>query len=163
MKITVGKFGAAYGIRGWLHLLSFTDPVDNIFNYAEWQVRHCDQWEILHLEQGKAHGKRLIVKIKEINDREAAREYTNDKIFIERDALPELSDDEHYWADLTGATVITQNGITLGIVKELLATGSNDVLVVAGERERLIPYTKDVIVNIDKTKNEITVDWDPEF
>jgi len=162
-KIILGKFGAAYGVRGWLHLISYTDPIDNLFEHTEWHVKHRGQWEILHIENGKAHGKGLVVKIKEINDRELAREYTNDKISIPREALPELSDDEHYWQDLVGATVVTENGIGLGIVKELIATGSNDVFVVVGERERLIPYTKDVVVKIDATKNEIIVNWDPEF
>ena len=163
MKVSLGKFGAAYGVRGWLHLISFTDPIDNILHYPEWQVKQGIQWKTLHLEKSKTHGKGLIVKIKEINDREHAREYTNDEIFIERDALPELSENEYYWEDLKGAIIVTQDGMTLGIVKALLATGSNDVLVVAGERERLIPYLNNVIVKIDKIKNEIIVDWDPEF
>lgn len=162
-KVILGKFGAAYGVRGWLHLISYTDPIDNIFNHTEWLVNHRSQWETLHVEHGKTHGKGLIVKIQKINDRELAREYTNDQISVPHDALPELAEDEHYWKDLIGAIVITENGITLGIVKDILATGANDVFVVAGERERLIPYTNDVVIKIDKTKKEISVNWDPEF
>jgi len=162
-KVILGRFGAAHGVRGWLYLISFTDPIDSIFEHTKWLVEHRGQWETLHLETGKRHGKGLVVKIKEIDDRELAREYTNDEIAIPRDNLPTLSEDEHYWEELVGAKVLTENGITLGVVKELLATGSNDVLVVTGKRQRLIPYTNDVIIKIDKTKKEITVNWDPEF
>jgi len=162
-KVILGRFGAAYGVRGWLHLISFTDPIDNIFNYTEWHVKHRGKWAILHLEQGKTHGKGLVVKLDEINNREQAREYTNDEISVPREALPELPEDEHFWQDLMGMTVTTKNGITLGIVKDMIATGSNDVFVVAGERERLIPYTDKVIIKIDKNKKEMIVDWDPEF
>lgn len=162
-KVVLGKFGAAYGVRGWLHLISFTDPIDTICTYKEWHVIHHNQWEILHIENSKKHGKGLIVKIKEINDRELAREYTNDEISVPRADLPNLAEGEYYWQDLIGATVITENGITLGVVKELLTTGSNDVFVVVGERERLIPYTEGVVLKIDVTKNEIIVNWDPAF
>lgn len=162
-KVVLGKFGAAYGVRGWLHLISYTDPIKNIFDYPQWQVKHRGKWITVTVEDGKGHNKGLIVKIEGIDDRELAREYTNDQIAIEREALPETSEEEHYWQDLEGATVITENGITLGVVKELIATGSNDVFVVTGERERLIPYTNDVVINIDKSKKEIIVNWDPEF
>lgn len=161
--IVLGKFGAAYGVRGWLHLISYTDPIKNIFDHPQWRVKHRGQWVTLEVEDGKAHNKGLIVKIRGIDDRELAREYTNDEITILSENLPKLSEEEHYWKDLIGMTVVTKEKINLGVVKELLATGSNDVFVVMGERERLIPYTNDVIINIDKHQNEITVDWDPEF
>lgn len=162
-KVILGRFGAAYGVRGWLHLISFTDPIDNILHYAEWHVKHSNDWETLHLENSKVHGKGLIVKLKEINDREKAREYTNDEIAVPRESLPKLEEDEHFWHDLIDMTVITKTGITLGAIKNIIETGSNDVFIVSGERERLIPYTDDVVIEIDKIKKTITVDWDPEF
>lgn len=162
-KIILGRFGAAYGVRGWLHLISFTHPIDNILEHKEWQVKHGNNWVTLHLEKGQIHGKGLVVKIKEINDRELAREYTNDTIAIFRENLPSLSDNEYYWEDLIGTSVITEKGIKLGTVKSLMATGANDVIVVSGDKEILIPYINSVIVTIDLEKKEIIVNWDLEF
>ena len=105
----------------------------------------------------------MVVKIQEINDRELAREYANNPIAIERNALPKLDEEEYYWQDLIGCTVETTSGICLGQVKSLMETGSNDVLVVVGERERLIPYIDSVVISIDVTKKSIVVDWDSEF
>jgi len=162
-KIILGRFGAAYGVRGWLHLISYTDPIDSILDYAEWQVNHRGQWQMLHPEHSKTHNKGLVIKLEEINDREQAREYTNDEIFVPREVLPELPADEYFWQDLIGMTVSTKNGITLGIVKNMIATGSNDVFVVGGAHQRLIPYTDHVVIKIDKLNKTIVVDWDPEF
>jgi len=164
-RIILGKLGAAYGVRGWLHITSFTDPLDNILEYTEWQVHHRGQWKTLHIEKGKLHGNSLVVKLKEISDRELAREYTNSEIAIPREILPVLSEEEYYWEDLVGAAVMTESGTPLGTVKEMMATGSNDVFVVIGERQRqrLIPYTEGVVIKIDQTKKEIIVNWDPEF
>ena len=162
-KIILGRFGAVYGVRGWLRVVSFTQPIENILNYPKWQVQHLDSWETIIVEDGKIHGKGIIVKIKEISDREQAQAYTSDDIAIDSEALPELNKDEHYWKDLIGMSVITKDGITLGTVKNLLETGANDVLIIKGKRERMIPYTKHTIQSIDIEKKIITVDWDPDF
>jgi 16S rRNA processing protein RimM len=60
--------------------------------------------------------------------------------------------------------VINQQGVELGAVARLMETGANDVLVVKGERERLIPYVKDIYVkSVDVQAGEIHVDWDADF
>ena len=86
------------------------------------------------------------------------------EIGIRRDQLPVTAPGEYYWHDLQGLTVVTVKGELLGTVGHLLETGANDVLVVNGERERLIPFVLDqVIVDVDLDKREIQVDWDKDF
>ena len=95
---------------------------------------------------------------------EAARRYTGTKIGVNPDQLSPLSEGEYYWSQLVGLEVITTSGILLGKVDHLMETGSNDVLVVQGDRTRCIPYLLDqVILKIDLAAKKITVDWDPEF
>ena len=85
--------------------------------------------------------------------------------------LPELPQGEFYWRDLIGMSVVTDKGYSLGIVDDLMETGSNDVLVVKanskdafGQAERLIPFLTDsVIKEVKYDAREITVDWDPGF
>jgi len=162
-KIILGKLGAAYGVRGWLKVISYTQPIDNILNYPNWYLRHNDQWQTVNIENSKPHGNGIIVKIKGITDREHAQSYTNDEIAVDADTLPTLIADEHYWKDLIGMAVVNTEGVALGTVNDLLETGSNDVLIVKGDREHLIPYTKHVIQSIDTKNKTITVDWDPDF
>jgi len=162
-KIILGRFGAVYGVRAWIKVNSFTQPIENILDYPAWQVQRLGSWETVTLEAAKMHGKGIIVKIPHIDDREQAKTYTNALIAVDRQELPELDESEYYWRDLIGMSVINKGGTPLGTVKDLLETGSNDVLIVESDRERLIPYTKQVIQSIDRGKKIITVDWDPEF
>ena len=65
---------------------------------------------------------------------------------------------------LDGQEVLTLQGEPLGTVDHLMETGANDVLVVRGERERLIPFVQDqVVIRVDLEKGEIQVDWDKDF
>ncbi len=162
-KIVVGRFGSAYGIQGWIKVISLTDPIENILQYSPWQIQHQGQWQIINCEASKSHGKVIVVKLAGCVDRELARSYTNDLLAINRDQLPALYADEYYWSDLVGLTVKTIDGTELGRVEKLLETGANDVIVIQGERQRLLPYTKDVVQSVDLKNGVMIVDWDAEF
>ena len=86
------------------------------------------------------------------------------QIRIDRSQLPPPKKGEVYWVDLEGLKVRTTEGQLLGTVDHLFATPANDVLVVKGDRERLIPYVMDTFVkSVDLEGGEMVVDWDPEF
>ena len=76
---------------------------------------------------------------------------------------PPAGDDEFYWTDLEGLRVRNRQGVELGKVDRLFGTGSNDVMVVSGDRQRLIPFTADAVTSVDLETRVITVDWDPDF
>ena len=81
-----------------------------------------------------------------------------------RDRLPPPAPGEYYWADLEGLAVETTEGVPLGKVSHLFETGANDVMVVEGERKRLLPFvTGQYIVSVDFEAGRIVVDWDPDF
>ncbi|NIY81765.1 ribosome maturation factor RimM [Vibrio hepatarius] len=170
-KIVVGKFGATYGIRGWLKVFSYTDNTESIFDYSPWFVEQGGKWVEYKVESWKRHNKGLVVKLEGLDVREDAQLMTNFEILIDPAVLPELPEDEFYWRDLIGMQVVTGNGYDLGTVSDLLETGSNDVLVVKanlkdafGQKERLIPFLEEqVIKHIDREAQRIEVDWDPGF
>jgi 16S rRNA processing protein RimM len=161
--VVVGRFGAPYGVKGWLKVSSFTEPPSNLLHYHPWLVQMQGEWQPITLEVLEQHGRYIVAKLPNCNDPEQARQYTNLDIAIPRDQLPALPPGEYYWQDLVGLQVINQEGIELGIVDSLLATGANDVLVVKGDRERLIPYLKHVVLQVDKAAGAIKVDWDAMF
>jgi 16S rRNA processing protein RimM len=103
------------------------------------------------------------VQLKDCYTPEEARAFTNVSIGVFRDQLPPLPNNEYYWSDLEGLTVVNLQGIELGTVAYLFETGANDVIVVQGTKEHLIPYVPGPIIkNVDLNKR-IEVDWDPDF
>lgn len=163
-KIIIGRFGAVYGIKGWIHVNSYTDPVENILSYSGWQIQQNNDWQPITIESSNFHGNGIIAKFKGINDRDGARQYTNALIAVKREQLPLLNKSEFYWTDLFGLNVTTTAGVQLGKVVDIMETGSNDVFVVQdATQQRLIPYTDQAISAIDLANKMMVVDWDPEF
>jgi 16S rRNA processing protein RimM len=161
--VIIGRFGSTHGIRGWLKVHSFTDPADNIVDYLPWLIEQQQNWHPLAIEQLQNSSHIILAKIAGCNTPEQACAYVNKLIAIERESLPILKKDEYYWSDLEGLQVINQQGIQLGTIDHLFATGANDVMVVKGDKERLIPYINNTVLQIDLTQGIMIVDWDPEF
>jgi 16S rRNA processing protein RimM len=111
------------------------------------------------------HGKGVVAKLKGCDDRDAAAALMGMNIAIRREQLPAATEGEYYWADLVGLAVSNLEGVSLGVVEQLLETGANDVLVVVqGDVERLLPFVQGQFVKeVDLTNRRIIVDWDPEF
>lgn len=168
--VELGSITSLYGVKGWLKVFSHTEPMENILSYSPWQLKLDGRWTPVKVEQGKRHGKGLVVKLAGCEDRDQAARYCGAAIAVERSALPDLDSEEFYWHQLEKLTVMTESGVNLGQVDYLIATGSNDVLVVKGtaesldKRERLIPYLPDQVVKeVNLEAGTIRVDWDPEF
>ncbi len=162
--VIVGRFGRTHGIKGFITVISFTDPIDNILNYDNWHVRTKNQWQPLKLLKIEINNKFILTQVEGYPEREQVACLTNLDIAIKRSQLPRLPPGEYYWDQLVGMNVLTKHGTELGIVNDIFATGSNDVLVVKGDKRYLIPYlVPEVIMNVDIAQNEIQVDWDADF
>ena len=171
--LAAGKFTTVYGVKGWLKVYSFTEPKENLFSYRPWWIKDAGVWRILEIDAHKYHQQSLVVHVKGLDDRDLARKLCQQEIFIEQSEIPSLGDgDEYYWHQLIGLRVIAQvdgGEKDLGVVVEMMETGANDVLVVAGDdlsidrRQRLIPYVDQFLIAIDLLAGEMRVDWDPEF
>lgn len=170
--IVLGRITGVYGVKGWLKVFSYTDPMEGIVGYSPWFIRAEGRknlpWNRIEIETGKRHAKTVIVKFADCHDRDEAMRYIGCEIAIEKSQLESLTGtDEYYWHDLMGLRVINQQNIELGEVKDIMETGVNDVLVVYSEqdeKERLIPWTmNNAILSVDLKKAEIKVDWDADF
>lgn len=160
----MGRVSGVYGVRGWLRVRSDCEPAEQLLDYSPWQLQGAAGWRSYALEEGRCHGQGLVVKLAGVADRDAARALAGADIAVLRSQLPALEADEYYWNDLVGLGVVTVKGEALGRVTALMPTGANDVLVVSGERERLIPFIPDqVVVRVDAQSRRIEVDWDPDF
>lgn len=162
--VKLGHVTGVYGVQGWVKVHSYTDPADSIGHYNPWLVRIGDEWRETGVRDARRHGKAVIAQLEGYEDRDAARALVGAEIAVRRDQLAEIPEGEYYWADLVGLKVVTVSGTELGVVDHLIETGANDVLVVVGERERLIPFVRgEVIAAVDLERGEMRVDWDPEF
>lgn len=159
--VVVGKIGATYGIQGWLKIYSFTEWSSDILGFTPWYLEEQDGWTQITISDGHPHGKGVVVKFEGFDNPEQARHLTGKKIGILRSQLPTLKNDEYYWSDLEGLTVINQHGETLGTVSYLMETGANDVLVIKGDKEYAIPYLPDdVVTRVDLANRVMYVSWD---
>ena len=160
--LVVGRISGLYGVRGWVKVFSETEPRDNILTYQPWYLGESRGPR--RLAEGKCHGKGLIARLEGCDDRDQVAALVGQEVAVRRDQLPPPDAGELYWADLEGLRVETIGGVNLGRVDRLFSTAANDVLVVTGDRERLLPFVWDQIVkDVDLGLGRIRVDWDPEF
>jgi 16S rRNA processing protein RimM len=160
--VALGYVSAVHGLRGWVRLRSWTRPPAAIFDYQPWLLG--DDRRSVRLEESRRQGKSLLALLAGVTDRDQAAGLVGQQIAVERRQLPPTAEDEYYWADLIGLEVRTRDGRSLGHVDRLLETGAHDVLVIQGERERLVPFVPGRYVKrVDLEGGWIEVDWDPEF
>lgn len=169
--VVVGQVMGVHGVRGWVKVYSWTDPMDNILDYRPWWLESGGEWHTIRVNDCRRHGKGLIAQLGDCTDRDEARErFAGCRIAVPRSALPALEEGEFYWRDLVGSRVRLEDGRDLGVVATLMETGANDVLVVRGDddsldqRERLIPWIPDEVIGaVDAQAGTVTVHWDPDF
>ena len=166
--VPVGLVGAPFGVEGWVHVKSYTDPPENLLGYGPWLLRRVSGadgagWEPIEVETGR-HAGGLIARFAGVRDREATVELRRGAIGVPVSALPAPQEGEYYWRDLIGAEVVNRAGIRLGEVRRLFATSAHDVLVVDdGDGERLIPFVDTCVVAVRPESALVIVDWDADW
>jgi 16S rRNA processing protein RimM len=159
--VILGRIVGLFGVKGWVKVHSYTEPREAVLDYRDWLLGRDGAWEPVEVAEGRQHGKGIVVRLQGIEDRDAAAELLGSDIGVDRDTLPEAGEGQYYWADLEGLTVVRKDGTELGKVAYLMATGANDVLVVDGPVERLIPFVPGtVILDVDLAAGVIRVDWE---
>ncbi|WP_131783596.1 ribosome maturation factor RimM [Legionella gresilensis] len=164
--VIVGRFGRVHGIKGFISVNSYTEPLTNILNYQGWHAYINKVWQPIKLLDAEVTTKYVLVKVEGFSERELAMNLTNCDIRVHKEQLPKLESGEFYWHELLGLEVVNQQGNNFGKVVGILPTGSNDVLVVQGNENKqyLIPYLLGrFIVDINLKEQRIITDWDIDF
>jgi 16S rRNA processing protein RimM len=163
-RVELGKIVGHFGVKGWVKVKSYTRPMENILAYKDWRLSDEKDSVDIRLVEGQRHGHGLIARLQRITGRELAHDLIGKTVSVARSEMPEQDSGSYYWMDLEGLDVVTEDGQKLGKVDYLLETGANDVLVVAGDVERLVPFVIGEFVKaVDLDAGVITVAWDPEF
>lgn len=173
-RVVLGRVSGVFGIKGWVKVWSFTEPVERLLDYPVWSLRLAQGWQEFEIAGGQRQGRGLVAHIAGCDDRDLARRFVHADIAVPREAMPELAEGEYYWHQIEGLRVLARSDgaepVWLGNVDHLFATGANEVVVVRpvegsiDRRERLLPWVPGkVILRVDPGQGELWVDWDPEY
>lgn len=173
--IEVGRIADAWGVKGWFKVLPHSNSPEALFSSKRWYLQPSERGAkaftgtvLLPIRQAKDHSDTVVAWAHGIEDRDAAEALRGARVFVPRSSFPSTSEDEYYWVDLIGLQVANREGVPLGVVRELLATGPQTVLVLAYEQdgkaqERMIPFVSAFVDKVDLPGKRITVDWQPDY
>ncbi|MDR1163077.1 MAG: ribosome maturation factor RimM [Candidatus Accumulibacter sp.] len=166
-----GKVIDAYGLRGAIKLRPFVDDLPAWARLPEWclgaegRENDPDAWRSFRVARCDVRDRLLIAELSGIADRSAAESLRGMLVGVPRAGLPPTDEDEFYWDDLIGLAVENLNEQPIGVVHGLIETPANDVLrVVDGAgRERLLPFVAPVVLDVDRIRRRIRVDWELDW
>ncbi|MDE0037674.1 MAG: ribosome maturation factor RimM [Gammaproteobacteria bacterium] len=166
--VLVGVVGAPFGVRGWAHVTSYTDPPGNLLDYGPWQLRgetatNDSGWVPIEVD-AQRHGGGLIARFAGVRNRDGAADLRGRGIGVSASVLPVPEQGEYYWRDLMGSEVVDRTGVRMGEVQRLFATPAHDVLVVVDDLgERLIPFVSEWVVAVYPECQRVVVDWEADW
>eukprot|EP00767_Chilomastix_cuspidata_P006891 gnl/Chilomastix_cuspidata/7376.p2 GENE.gnl/Chilomastix_cuspidata/7376~~gnl/Chilomastix_cuspidata/7376.p2 ORF type:complete len:174 (-),score=14.81 gnl/Chilomastix_cuspidata/7376:1919-2440(-) len=159
--ILVGKVSGAHGLKGALNVYSFAEGTDIYKPGSKLYLKNTRSGELMFFETVGASRKKkniILLSLKGLDGRDKAEACKGWEVYVEKAYLPDTEDDSWYWHDLIGMRVVEENGSDLGEVKDLMRTGSSDILEVIGEeKEILIPFLKDIIISVSVDSKTIKV------
>ncbi|MDM0070756.1 MULTISPECIES: ribosome maturation factor RimM [Variovorax] len=170
--IEVGRIADAWGIKGWFKVLPHSAEPEALFSSKRWLLQPPgaagSQAFKLAIREAKEHSDVIVASSEDVPDRNAAEALRGARVFVPRSSFPTAGDDEYYWVDLIGLAVVNREGVALGKVRELLATGPQTTLVLDAIEdgkpvERMVPFVSAFVDKVDLAGRLITVDWQPDY
>jgi 16S rRNA processing protein RimM len=164
--VELGRLGAPFGLEGWIHVESHTDPPQGLLEYRDWVLRFASgERESRRVAQGRTHGSGLVARLDGVADRNQAAALTGAAVEVERAALPALGEREYYRADLVGCSVRNLQGSALGAVSHFVDLPAGAVMVTraADGREHWVLAVPKHLRSVDLSAREIVVDWPAEL
>ena len=182
--IEVGRILDAWGVKGWIKVLPHSADPEALFAAKSWFLQVPDAkfrpgfnaftgTVSVAVDEAKTHSGSVVAKLADMDDRTPAEALRGARIFLPRSSFPAASKDEYYWVDLIGLDVVNREGVALGSVRDLMATGPNSVLCVEymaqqedgseAAAERMIPFVSVYVDSVDIAGKRITVDWQPDY
>ena len=160
--LLLGKIAKAHGLRGEVKVFLHSGQPENIQNYQELilvdQAGKC--FTPLTILKSRCQGKTAIVQFASITNRTLAEEIEGRGVLLAIENLPEINEDEYYWHEFLGKSVVDIHGKTIGKVDHIFPNGAQDILVVKSANEEiLIPVTKSIIV--EETAEQLTINPPP--
>ena len=161
-SLELGRIGGPYGIKGWVHVQSYTSPPDRLLKYRQWTLSSAQAGEAIHqVLEARMQGSGLVARLEGYEDRDRAALLQGATIHVARSEMPKLRRREFYQADLIGLSVTNLEGVALGAISHFVETPGGDVMVIRGDQgqEHWVPATKKHLSNVDLAAGTVVVDW----
>ncbi len=155
----MGRVAGAFGVRGWIKVLPGGGVRETLAGAPEWWIEGRKH----RVAEAKAHGATVLGRLDGVDSREQAAALKGKEVAVARESLPPVEEGFYYLADLVGLEVVNEQGERLGVVKQWLTNGAQDVMEVAGERTRLVPWVPAVVKQVDLPGRQITVEWGADW
>ncbi|MCY3811620.1 MAG: ribosome maturation factor RimM [Gammaproteobacteria bacterium] len=156
--MVIGAVGGPFGVHGWVHVRSFTQPAANLATYRPWQLRRGTDWRTVDAAV-RPHQRGFVACIDGCADRDAAAGLRGAEIAVAAELLPVTDADEYYWRDLVGCRVLGEDG-DVGTVVRVFETPAHDVLVVEGPQGTdMIPFVPEIVRAVDVVAKTIDANW----
>lgn len=163
-RVLMGRIGRPHGVRGLVHLVSYTDPPSAIFDYAALRDE-AGRAVVLRRAGGvTGQGGGLLAGIDGVTDRDTALRLTNAMLYVERALLAAPAEGEFYHADLLGLAAEDEAGRPLGRVVAVHDHGAGAVLEIAGQGPSvLLAFTRAAVPVVDAAGGRIVVNLPEEI
>lgn len=167
--IKIATLKKPYSIKGWLWVFSEMDNRADVFGMSPWWMKTATGFKPLTVQDWREQGSGLVASFVEIADRNVAETMNGTTVWVHKDALPALDEDEYYWSDLVGLTVINEEGENLGEIKQMFETGAHEIISVKSNKDsiddedRLIPWHKDIVLSVDLIEKTMFVAWGSDY
>ncbi|HEV7716699.1 MAG TPA: ribosome maturation factor RimM [Steroidobacteraceae bacterium] len=164
--LELGRIGSPYGIKGWVHVQSFTDPPERLLKYRAWTLQVAKASPtVVNVLEGRVQGAGLVARFEGIEERDGAARWQGAIISVDRSVLPKLRKREFYQADLVGLNVANNEGVQLGSIVHFVETPGGTSMVVrnAAGREHWVPATREHLAKVDLAAGQVVVDWPAEL
>ncbi|MCY4486547.1 MAG: ribosome maturation factor RimM [Deltaproteobacteria bacterium] len=158
-QIALGDIAGTHGVAGWVRVRLFNPEGRTLYSSAQVELTRGESRLTVDLEQAKPHRGFALVKLRGIDDMDAARNMVGYRLSVPAERLAPLGSSEYYYAEVVGFEVRDAGGGRVGTVTRIWAKQGGDLLVVAGaEREHLVPAIPEVVRHIDVVEGTITID-----
>jgi 16S rRNA processing protein RimM len=158
--VELGRIGSPYGVLGWMHIQSFTEPPEAVLDYPLWSLRPGPRSQTsFRLVEGRLQGRGVVARLEGVSDRDAAALLRGAMIEVRRSELPLLGKREYYRADLVGCVVRNLEGVELGKLDRFVDGVASAMMVVVGTDEYWIPAIPQYLHKVDLEGRSLSVDW----
>ena len=152
--IEYGRIADPYGVRGWLRVV--VDEPEVLAAAPVWWIGGVART----VQESRPHSGTLLAKLEGIETPEQARIFKGQPVSIPR---PEAGEGRFFWSDLVGLEVVNEQGVVLGVVKQMSSNGAHDVMELAGDKTRLLPFVPAYVKQVDLEKKRIEVEWGADW
>jgi 16S rRNA processing protein RimM len=156
----VGKLVNTQGLKGELRLVPMTDFPDRFQAGLDFVVESITgEQTAVKLEQARPHKNFLIASFQGYKSINEVEQWKGGELFVTEENLARLEDGEYYFHQLIGMEVLTEDNEPVGVLKDILQTGANDVYVIQrpDKKDLLLPAIDDCIINVDVENNRMIV------